>query len=155
MRIEFKILRPEPPNEEPIEHRRDNQVVLGISVITESDNAELPWNYISVSSIKNTKHSSTRSGETSLDLALEVHGATTGTAFESACGKCSTRASSVSPNLSLFNFVAKDGLVEIKGGKARVGFRFLCLPGHRGTTDTEYRYDGTSLVKHVAHAPLD
>ena len=30
LRPEFKILRPEPTNEEPIEHRRDNQVVRSI-----------------------------------------------------------------------------------------------------------------------------
>lgn len=139
MQITFKILRPEPLNEEPIEHRRDNQVVLGISIVTESDKADLPSNYIRVPNVIPTEHPSIRGGEPSLDLALEVCGATTGRVFVSACGKCSTRASSTSPNFSLFDFIAKDGLIEIKGGEARVPFRFRCLPGHHWTTDTEYR----------------
>ena len=137
--IKFEILRPKPPNEEPIEHRRDNQVVLSISVVTESDRADLPSNYIRVSNVMPTEHLSICGGKPSLDLALEVCGATTGTAFMLVCEKCSTRASSTSPSFSLFDFIAKDGLIEIKNGKARVPFRFLCLPGHHGTTNTEYR----------------
>jgi hypothetical protein len=137
------MLRPEPHDEQPIEHRRDNQVVLSVHVIAESDMAGLPWNSISVSSsissINPIRHFNVGGGQSNLDLTLEVHGATTGTAFLFACGKCSTRRSSASANFSLFDFVAKDGMIEIKGGKARIAFRFLCLPGHHGTIDTEYR----------------
>jgi hypothetical protein len=139
VRIEFNLLRPEPPNDEPIEHRRDNRVDLGISVITESDHADLPWSCIRVSNTGSPGRSRNHSGQSSLELTLQLHGATTGHAFVSACGKCSTRASSISPNLALFDFIAKDGLVKMKGGEALVGFRFRCLPGHHRFTDTEYR----------------
>ena len=80
-----------------------------------------------------------RRGEARLYLTLEVHGATTGTHFVSACRKCSTRASSGSPNSSLLDFAAKDGLVGITGGTAKVAFRFRCLPYHQRPADTEYR----------------
>jgi hypothetical protein len=140
VRIEFEMLRPKPFSEEPIiAHRRDTQVVLSISIITEPEKAALPWSYIRLPDFNPMIQSSIRSGQTTLDLVLEVHGATTGTAFVSACPQCSTRASSTSPNFSLFNFIAKDGLVEIQGNKARVAFLFLCFPGHHRTTDTEYR----------------
>lgn len=54
--FESKMLRPEPANEEPIELRRDSQVVLGISVVTESDKADLPWTCIGVSTTDPTEH---------------------------------------------------------------------------------------------------
>ena len=133
------MTRPVPLNEKPIEHRRDNQVVLEISVTMISDQASIPWDSIKVSENHSVKHSIILGKRASLELALEVCGATTGTAFRVACDKCATRTSSAFPNQSLFAFTAKDGLVEIKGGKARVIFRFLCRPGHHGTTDTEYQ----------------
>ena len=133
------MTRPIALNEKPIEHRQDNQVVLEISVAMLSDQASIPWGTINVSEKPSVRHSMIRGKRASLDLTLEVCGATTGTAFRVACDRCATRTSSAFPNRSLFAFFAKDGLVEIKGGKARVVFRFLCRPGHHGTTDTEYQ----------------
>ena len=128
-----------PLNEQLIEHRQDNQVALEISVIKQTDQASIPWDSIKVSENLSVRHSMMHSERTSLDLKLTVCGATTGTVFQFACNKCAVRASSAFPNLSLFAFTAKDGLIEIKGGKAHVAFRFLCRPGHHGTTDTEYQ----------------
>ena len=133
------MTRPVPINEKPIEHRQDNQVALEISVIMQSDQASIPWDSIKVSENRSVGHPMIRGEGTSLTLALEVCGATTGTVFRFACGKCATRAPFASPNLSPFAFTAKDGLVKIKGGTARVVFHFLCRPGHHGTTDTEYQ----------------
>ena len=82
----------------------------------------------------------------SLDLVLEAFGATTGTPFTAACPKCSKKGPRCSkkgpsgpPNYSLFDFVAKNILVEITEGNARIAFRFRCLARHHGTADTEYR----------------
>ena len=118
MRIEFERLRPKAPNDEPIEHRRDNQVVLGVSFITEPDLEDLPWNRIRAPDIEPMGHSRVRSGQSSLDLALEIHGATTESDLVSACNKCSIRTPSASPNKALFDFNAKDSQVQIKGGQA-------------------------------------
>ena len=133
------MTRPITLNEKPIEHRQDNQVALEISVMTLSDQVSTPWDSISVPENPSMRHAMIRGKRASLDLTLEVCGATTGTAFRAACDKCATKTSSAFPNQSLFAFVAKDGLIDIKGGKARVVFRFLCRPGHHGTTDTEYQ----------------
>lgn len=135
-RIEFKVLRPKPPDEGPIVVRRECQVVLSISIIEEPDKAEPSWPYIRLLGVATEEHSSRQA---KLALALEVHGGTTGTAFVEACHKCSTKVPSASPSSSLFDFAAKGGLVGIAGGIARVAFRFRCLPFHHGTTDREYR----------------
>ena len=133
------MTRPIALNEKPIEHRQDNQVALEISVAMLFDQANIPWDSINVSEKPSVRRSMVGEKRASLDLTLEVCGATTRTAFRVACDKCATRTSLAFPNQSLFAFAARDGLVEIKGGKARVVFRFLCRPGHHGTTDTEYQ----------------
>ena len=139
VRIEFKMFRPEPSNEKPIELRRENQVVISVLIITEPDKANIPWKYIRVLNIGPAGHYRFRCGPASLDFALEVHGATTGRAFVSACNKCSAKDPPASCNLSLLDFTAKNGLVGITSGTARVAFRFRCLPRHHNTSDTEYR----------------
>ena len=131
------MTRPIALNEKPIEHRKDNQVEISVTMLSDQDS--IPWDSINVSEKPSVRHSMIRGKRASLDLTLEVCGATTGTAFRVACDKCATNTSLVFPNQSLFAFAAKDGLVKIKGGKARVVFRFLCQPGHHGTTDTEYQ----------------
>ena len=133
------MTRPVALNEKPIEHRRENQVTLEISVTMLSDQTSIPWDSINVSEKHSVRHSMIRGKRARLDLTLEVCGATTGTVFRFACDKCATRTSSDFPNQSLFAFTAKGGLIEIKGGKARVIFRFLCRPEHHGTADTEYQ----------------
>ena len=138
-RFEFKILRPNPPDEGPIMVRRENLVVLSISIIPEPDEAETSWPYIRLLGVATEEHSGISLGRAKLAVALEVHGATTGTAFASACHKCSTKVSSAPPNPSLFAFTATGGLVEITNGTAQVAFRFRCLPFHHENIDREYR----------------
>ena len=138
-RIEFKMLRPEPPDESPIEVRRENQIVLAISIIQDPNKAESLWTHIKLFGVATEEHFGIPLRQTKLALALEVHGATTGTAFVSACHRCSTRVPSASPSSSLFDFAANGGLIGITGGIARVAFRFRCMPYHHGTTDREYR----------------
>ena len=138
-RIEFKMLRPEPPDEGPIEVRRENQVVLAISIIQDPNKAKSLWTYIKLLGVAIEEHSGIPLRQSELALGLEVHGATTGTAFVSACHRCSTKVPSTSPSSSLFDFAAKGGLVGITDGIARVAFRFRCMPYHHGSTDREYR----------------
>ena len=135
--FEFKIFRPRPHNEEPIELRPENRVVVGI-IIKQPNKAGLPWSSIQLLDAGPAKSSKIRGGA-KLYLILEVHGATTGTHFVAACRNCSRKVSSASSSSSLFDFVAKDGLIAIVGGTAELGFRFRCLPRHHGTADTEYR----------------
>ena len=137
VQCEVEIYRPKPPNEDSIEHRRENLVELDISVITKK--TDLLCDHIRISNIGPTGHSGIPREHLALELMLEVEGATTGTLFKNACIKCSKRALSGLPNPSPFDFVAKRGLVRITGGKARVAFRFRCLSRHHGTRDTEYR----------------
>ena len=131
--------RPSPSNEGSIEVRRENQVVLDISIIQEPDKAISLGPHLRLLCITTEEPSLIPLLPPGLVLVLEVHGATTGTAFLEACSKCSTKVPSTPPNSSLFNFAAEDGLVGITGGMARVPFRFRCLPFHHGTTDREYR----------------
>ena len=62
----------------------------------------------------------------------------------SACRACSIRESSPSANLPMVDFVAKEDLINIKGGKAYIALRFLCLPGHHRTMDEEYQCANTA-----------
>ena len=121
--------RPSPSNEGPIEVRRENQVILDNSIIQEPDNAISLGSHINPLSILTEKYSSNPRLPDRLVFKLEVYGATTETAFVSACHKCSTKVPSA----------LKDCLVGIAGEMARVAFRFRCLPLHHGTTDREYR----------------
>ena len=133
--IEFKLLRPKPTDEGPIDIRREQQIVLGISIIQ----TESPWTYIKLWGAAPEEHSEIPLRQAGPTLVLEVHGATTGTRIVSACYKCYTRFPSASPISSLFDFTAKGGLVGIEGGVARVAFRFRCMPFHHGGNDREYR----------------
>lgn len=110
--------------------------MLGIFITQE---AELLCAYIKLLGVATEEHSGVPRKQAKLALTLEVHGATTGTAFVSACQKCSTKVSSAPMGSSLFDFAAKGGLVGITGGIAQVAFRFRCMPYHHGTTDREYR----------------
>jgi len=51
----------------------------------------------------------------------------------------------------MVDFIAKEDLVNVKGGKAYVALRFLCLPGHHGT-DEEYQCANTTTSKSVAYS---
>ena len=88
-------------------------------------------------------------------MGLEVLGATTDNPFMSACHTCSIRESPLSPNLSMVDFVSKEDLINVKQGKASVAFRFLCLPGHHGTMDKEFKCATTAIPKSVTYAPAD
>lgn len=132
------MLRPRLPDEGSFEVRREKQFVLHIAKIG------LLWRYIKLLEAATEGHSGIPPRQAELTMGLEVHGATTGTPFVSACHKCCTRVPSAPPSSSLFDFAAKGRLVGIAGGVAQVAFRFRCLPFHHGTTDREYRSDKPS-----------
>jgi hypothetical protein len=131
----FEMRRPGPSKEDVIELRRENLVEVEVDI---TEKADLLWDHITISNIGPTGDSGIHRGDLGLELTLKVEGATTGTPFNFACIKCSKKAPSGFPNSSLFDFVAKEGLVWITKGKARIAFRFRCLPRHHGTRDTEY-----------------
>ncbi len=134
------MLRPEPPDENPIDVRRENQIVIGIFIIQEPDPTGSLWTYIKLFGAATEENPGIPLGQDELTLALEVHGATTGTPFMSACQRCSTKVPAAPLNSSLFDFAAaKSGRVAITDGLARVAFRFRCLPFHHGNTDREYQ----------------
>ena len=146
---------PGAPNEKPIEHRRDIQLKLEVSVSTEPSVVDTPGYCIKVPKTKSVKRPGSPDGRTVLGLMLEVRGATTGRALMSACRACSIRESSHSANLPMVDFVAKEDLINVKGRKAYIGFRFLCLPGHHGIMDEEYQCANIAISKPIAYAPTD
>jgi len=152
--VNIKMALPAALDEKPIEHRRDIQLKLEVSVSTEPLEADTPEYCIKVPNTKSVKRSGfhNRRNVLSLELELEVRGATTGRALMSACRGCSIRESSPSANLPMVDFVAKEDLINIKEGKAYVALRFLCLPGHHGTIDEEYQCANTAISKSVAYA---
>ena len=138
--VEVKMTCPEALDEKPIEHRRDIQLKLEINAASAEPFDGDPLEYcLRVPKTKSVKSSGSCSGRTILNLVLEVKGATTGQTLTSACHACSTRESSPSTNLPMIDFVTRKDLIDMKGGKASVAFRFLCLPGHHGTRDEEYQ----------------
>ncbi len=134
--MELQMLRPESPDENPINVRRENQIVF---IIQEPDKTGSLWTRTKLFWAATEEHPGIPLRQAKLALALEVHGARGGTAFASACHKCSTRVSSAPPSSLLFDFASKGGLVGITAGVARVAFRFRCMPFHHGTTGREYR----------------
>ena len=146
---------PEALDEKPIEHRRDILVKLEISVSSEPSIADMPGYCIKVPKTKSIKRFGSHDGRSVLDLTLEVRGATTGKIFKSACHACSVRESSPSFNLPIVDFVAQEELIKVKGSKAFVAFRFLCLPGHHGTMDEEYQCANIAISKSIAYVPTD
>jgi hypothetical protein len=149
------MVSPEALDERPIEHRRDVQIKLEISVSAEPFGAYSPEYCIKVPRTKSVKGPGSRRGRTVLDLELEVLGATTGHPFMSACHTCSIRESPSSASLSMVDFVSKEHLISVKQGKASIAFRFLCLPGHHGTMDKEYRCAITTIPKSITDATTD
>ena len=146
---------PEALDEKPIEHRRDILVKLEISVSSEPSVIDTPGYCIKVPKTKSIKRFGSHDERSVLDLTLEVRGATTGRVLKSACHACSVRESSPSPKLPIVDFVAQEDLIKVKGSKAFVAFRFLCLPGHHGTMDEEYQYGNLAISKSIAYVPVE
>ena len=151
------MITPEALDERPIEHRREVRLKLEISVSVEPlpFGVNPPEYCIKVPKTKSVKKSGSRRERTVLDLGLEVLGATTDNPFMTACHTCSIRESPLSPNLLMVDFVSKEDLINVKQGKASIAFRFLCLPGHHGTMDKEFKCATTTIPKSVTHAPAD
>ena len=149
------MVYPEALDERPIQHRREILIKLEISVVAEPPGVDSPDYCIRVPHTKSVKRSGSRSGRTILELRLEVLGATTGRALMSACHTCSVRESSASAGIPMVDFAAKEDLINLKNGKACIAFRFLCLPGHHGTMDKEYRYTTITIPKSITHASTD
>ena len=145
------MVYPEALDEKPIEHRRDVQLKLEISVFVEPPGVDSPEYCIRVPRTKSVKKSGSRGGRTILDLRLEVLGAITGKALMSACHTCSVRESSPSASVPMVDFIAKNDLINVKQGKASIAFRFLCLPGHHRTMDKEYRCTTSTILKSVTY----
>lgn len=149
------MVSPEALDERPIEHRRDILLKLEISVFVEQFGVDSPEYCIKVPHTKSVRKSGSRNGRTVLDLRLEALGATTGKVLMSACHTCSNRESPSSAGVPMVDFVTKEDLIDVKQGKAHVAFRFLCLPGHHGTMDKEYRCATSAIPKPVTYAPTD
>ena len=149
------MVYPEALDERPIEHRRDIQLKLEVSIVAEPPNVDSPEYCIRVPSTKSVKRPGSSSGRTILDLRLEVLGATTGKALMSACHACSRRESSPPSDVSMVDFVAKNDMISVKQGKADVAFRFLCLPAHHRTMDKEYRCATSTTRNSITYAPTD
>jgi hypothetical protein len=148
------MVSPKALDERPIEHRRDVQVKLEISVSAEPLGVSSPGYCIRIPRTKSVKGSGSRCGRTVLDLELEVLGAMTGHPLMFACHTCSTRESSL-PIISMIDFVSKERLIDVHQGKAFIAFRFLCLPGHHGTMDKEFRCATTTTPESIAYALTD
>ena len=146
---------PEALDEKPIEHRRDILVKLEISVSSETSVVYTPGYCIKVPKTKSIKRFGSHDERSVLDLTLEVRGATTGRVLKSACHACSIRESSSSSNLPIVDFVAQEDLIKVKGSKAFVAFRFLCLPGHHGTMDEEYQCANFAISNCIAYVPAE
>lgn len=145
---------PEARDERPIEHRRDIQLKLEVSVSAEPFGADSLEYCIKVPKTKSVKAFGSRRGRTVLNLRLEVLGATSGRALMSACRECSIRESSPTASLPMIDFVAKENLINVKRGKATIAFRFHCLPGHHGTMDQEYRCVNLTIPRSITYTPL-
>ena len=149
------MISPEALDERPIEHRRDILLKLEISVFAETVGVDPPEYCIRVPRTKSVRKSGSRNGRTVLDLSLEVLGATTGKALMFACHTCSNRESPSSANVSMVDFVAKEDLIDVKQGKAYIAFRFLCLSGHHGAMDKEFRCAISAIPQFITNAPTD
>ena len=124
----------------PVEHRRENKIVLEIEIRPRSIGMELPWDCIRIPQTKSVKRS-VRGNWKALDFRLEVQGATTGMIRDSLCRTCTEREpqNPLIPR-TVVDFTSKTNIIHLKNGKAKVSFRFLCLPTHHRSADSAYRY---------------
>jgi len=65
-----------------------------------------------------------------LNLSFELRGAETGKIREFACQRCKNKISRDLSILSRVDFTEKQDTIALKGGKARISFRFTCYPSH-------------------------
>ena len=137
-------------DERPIEHRRDVQLKLEIEISAYAEpspfDVDPPEYCIRVSRTQSVKRSGSLLERTVLDLMLGVVGATTDIDLMFACHKCSVRESPSSQFLPMVDFVSREDLISVQQGKASIAFRFLCLPGHHGTADEEYKCVATPFL---------
>ena len=127
-------------HEKPVEHRRENKIVLEIEIRPRSIRTELPWDCIQIPRTKSVQRSTALGNKKALNFKLEVHGATTGRTRNTLCERCTekeSRNSSIVP--TLVDFTSKTSVIDLTRGKAQVAFRFLCLSTHHGLADSEYR----------------
>ena len=123
----------------PVEHRRENKIVLEIEILPRSIDMQLPWDYIQIPRTKSVQRSTDLGKKKTLNFKLEVHSATTGRIRDALCERCNekeSRNSSVAP--TLVDFTSKTNIIDLKSGQAQVAFRFLCLSTHHGPADSEY-----------------
>jgi len=124
----------------PVEHRRENKIVLEIDIRPRSVGTELPWDYIRIPRTKSVQRPTVPGNEKALNFKLEVRGATTGRIRDALCERCTdkeSRNSIVAP--TLVDFTSKASIIKLNSGRALVAFRFLCLSTHHGPADSEYR----------------
>jgi hypothetical protein len=131
---------PAPTHGKPVEHRRENRIVLEIEIRPRSVGTEIPWGCIRIPCTKSVRRSAALGEKKTLDFRLEVHGATTGTVCDALCERCTEKESrnSLLPP-KLVDFTSKTDIIDLKNGKAQVTFRFLCLSTHHRNSDSEYR----------------
>src|SRR5258706_12600344 len=124
----------------PVEHRRENKIVLEIEIRPRSIEMELPWDCVQIPRTKSVQRSTVLGNKKALNFMLEVHGATTGRLHDSLCERCTEKESQnslVEP--PLVDFTSKANIIDLKNAKPQMTFRFLCLSTHHGLTDSEYR----------------
>ena len=134
------MLSPTSTHGKPVEHRRENKIVLEIEIRPRSIGMGLPWDCIQIPRTKSVQRPTAPGNKKALNFKLEVHGATTERIRDSLCERCTekeSRNSSVEP--TLVDFTSKTSIVDLTNGKAQVAFRFLCLSTHHGLADSEYR----------------
>ena len=133
------MLTPASAHGNPVEHRRENKIVLEIEIRRRSVGMELPWDCIQIPRTKSVQRSTDLGSKKILNFKLEVHSATTGRIRDALCERCNekeSRNSSVAP--TLVDFTSKTNIIDLQSGKAQVAFRFLCLSTHHGPADSEY-----------------
>jgi len=134
------MLSPASTNGTPVEHRREKRIVLEIEIRPRSIGMELPWTCIQISPTKSVQRSTVLGNKEALNFKLEVHGATSGRIRDALCKRCIEKESRNSLILpTLVDFTSKTNVVELKGGRTEVAFRFLCLSTHHGLANSEYR----------------
>ena len=147
--IEVKTSRPSSVPGKPIYLRLENQVALNLTIRGCGANNLLPWDCLQIPLTKSVKKPGIIGLRTPIQFSLEVRGATTGKLYQNPCKKCAIRdpRSATSP---LVDFVARENFIDLKGGHARIAFRFLCYSHHQNSIDTEYRC-ALSSFKNASH----
>jgi hypothetical protein len=133
------MLSPAPTDENLVEHRRDAQVILEIEIHPRSIGVNLPWNCIRIPQTKSVRRSVT-GNKKALDFRLEVQGAKTGTPCNYLCHRCTLREPQtfLIPQ-TVVDFNSKTDIINLKNGRAKVAFWFLCHSTHHDPADSEYR----------------